>query len=124
MTTLDTVDNRGGTRVLLCAADGPRLATEQDAVDLLAEAFSQQVDLVVLPVARLAERFFDLRSGFAGQVVQKFVQYRRRIAIVGDIDAHVAPATRCATTSPKRTAAGKSEFLRDIAELDARLAAR
>lgn len=123
MTTLDTVDNRGGTRVLLCAADGPRLATEQDAVDLLAEAFSQQVDLVVLPVARLAERFFDLRSGFAGQVVQKFVQYRRRIAIVGDIDAHVAASNALRDYVTEANRGREVWFLRDIAELDARLAA-
>ncbi|MEO8061787.1 MAG: DUF4180 domain-containing protein [Pseudomonadota bacterium] len=30
----------------------------------------------------LSEDFFDLRTGFAGEVLQKFVNYRARLAIV------------------------------------------
>jgi hypothetical protein len=122
MIALDTVDVRNGTRVLLCAADGPRLATEQQAVDLLGEAFSQQAGLVVLPVARLDARFFDLRSGFAGQVVQKFTQYRRRLAIVGDVTAHVAASDAFRDYVTEANRGREVWFVADLAELDARLA--
>ena len=38
-----------------------------------------------MPVARLDPAFFDLRSGVAGDIVQKFVNYGLRLAVVGDI---------------------------------------
>jgi hypothetical protein len=32
--------------------------------------------------------FFDLRAGVAGECAQKFVNYRVRLAVIGDISAH------------------------------------
>ncbi len=122
MTTQDTVETREGGTMLLCAADGPTLSTEQQAVDLIAEAMSQRTDLVVLPVARLDARFFDLRSGVAGQVVQKFAQYRRRLVIVGDIDAHVAASDALRDYVREANRGREVWFTRDLAELDDRLA--
>lgn len=117
----DTVRTRNGTRMLLCAADGPELTTEQQAVDLIAEALSDGIDTVVLPVARLDERFFTLRSGFAGQVVQKFTQYRRRLVIVGDIAAHVAASTALRDWIGEANRGRHVWFVGDLAELDQRL---
>ena len=37
---------------------------------------------LVLGEADLSPAFFDLRSGFAGEVLQKFTNYRARLAIV------------------------------------------
>ena len=33
---------------------------------------------------------FDLRSGVAGEIAQKFVNYRLKLAIVGDLIDHLA----------------------------------
>jgi hypothetical protein len=44
----------------------------------------------VAPAQRLTDDFFKLSSGVAGDIVQKFVNYRRRVVIVGDISRHVA----------------------------------
>ena len=44
---------------------------------------------LVLDETRLATEFFDLRTGFAGEVLQKFTNYRIRLAIVvADPAAH------------------------------------
>lgn len=37
---------------------------------------------LLLDEAHLAPEFFDLRSGLAGEVLQKFTNYRARLAIV------------------------------------------
>ena len=37
---------------------------------------------LLLDESRLGETFFDLRSGLAGEVLQKFTTYRVRLAIV------------------------------------------
>jgi hypothetical protein len=88
-----TITTLHGIRVLVCADDGPPLAGEQDAVDLLGEAFSEQAELIAVPVSRLDQRFFSLRTRVAGAIVQKMVQYHRRLAVVGDISAHVTASS-------------------------------
>lgn len=77
------------TKVLICPVDGPVLRSGEDALDIIGDALGQQADLVVVPVERLAGEFFTLRSGLAGDIAQKFVNYRLRLAIVGDISGHL-----------------------------------
>jgi hypothetical protein len=44
---------------------------------------------LLLDETQLGARFFDLRSGLAGEVLQKFTNYRVRLAIiVADANAH------------------------------------
>jgi len=80
----------GGQTMLLCAEDGPLLSSEADALDLIGGLWGLEVDWLALPVARLGEDFLRLRTGLAGAVIQKFVNYRVRLAIVGDLSAWVS----------------------------------
>ncbi|MGO9434626.1 MAG: DUF4180 domain-containing protein [Terracidiphilus sp.] len=73
-----------GRRILEVQAHGPFLRRGQDANDLIAEAKSAGASLVVLPIARLDPAFFELRTGIAGDMVQKFVTYQVAVAILGD----------------------------------------
>jgi hypothetical protein len=66
---------------------------EQDALDLIGEAIQQEVEVVLVPVERLAEEFFQLETGLAGQLIQKCVTYRRRLVILGDISGPVAQSS-------------------------------
>jgi hypothetical protein len=76
----------GGVRVLELSADGPAF---ENPTDLLSLVFEHQAELLAIPAARLGARFFQLASGVAGELVQKFVNYRVRLAILGDISTHV-----------------------------------
>jgi hypothetical protein len=73
-----------GQRILDLPAEGPLLRTGQDANDLIGEAKAAGAGLVVLPITRLDPAFLELRSGIAGDMVQKFVTYQVAVAIVGD----------------------------------------
>ena len=64
--------------------DAKVLCNVQDAVDLIGDAGTQGAGLVVVPMDRLDPRFFQLRTGLAGEMLQKFVTYRMRLAVVGD----------------------------------------
>jgi hypothetical protein len=88
--TTDVVEELHGLTVLVCAPDGPVLRDDRDAVDLIGEALGRGVELVLLPVPRLADEFFTLSTGIAGAIIQKFVNYRLRLAVIGDISAHLA----------------------------------
>jgi predicted dehydrogenase len=60
------------------------LRTGQDANDLIAETKASGARLVVVPIARLDPAFFELRTGIAGDMVQKFVTYQVAVAVIGD----------------------------------------
>lgn len=84
-----TVRELAGERAFVCADDGPLLGSERDAADLVGETLGADARLIVIPVRRLSAGFFELRTRLAGEMLQKFVNYRRRVAILGDISAQV-----------------------------------
>lgn len=81
----DDIIYLGDLRVLSCDVNGVQISTETDINGLIGAAIGERADLVALPAARLNQDLFDLKSGFAGLLVQKFVNYQIRLAIIGDI---------------------------------------
>ena len=79
----------GGRRVLVCADAGPLLACEGDINDFLSQAWEHEADWLALPVRRLGPDVLMLRTRLAGEVAQKFVNYRVGLAVIGDISAAV-----------------------------------
>jgi len=73
-----------GRRIALCPPDGPLLRTAGDATDLIGETRSADASTVVVPIERLDPAFFQLRTGVAGEFVQKFVNYRVTLVVLGD----------------------------------------
>jgi hypothetical protein len=67
--------------------DQPWLTTEQDW-KLVAEAcFSARTHDALLHLANLPPAFFDLSSGLAGEYLQKWRNYRIRVAVLAPPDA-------------------------------------
>ncbi len=56
----------------------------QDALDLLANCRYQGAENIIIKEEHLVSEFFDLKTGIAGDILQKFSTYRVRLAIVGD----------------------------------------
>lgn len=77
-----------GTPVWMCPAEGPPVAGEQDALDLIGDAGYWGARWVVVPAARFDEAFFRLRTRVAGDIVQKFVNYRMGLVVLGDVSRH------------------------------------
>jgi hypothetical protein len=69
-------------------ATGPLLASEADATDLIGEMYGSDTDAIVIPVSRLKPEVFTLSNGLLGHFLQKLINYRVRVALVGDIAAH------------------------------------
>ena len=116
----DLLEEHHGVTVLVCDPDGGPVATVQDALDLIGGAF-QHADVVALPAARLDDRFFALRTGLAGEIMQKFVNYRLRLVIVGDISQHVAASEALRDLVHESNRGQHVWFVTDLAALDARL---
>jgi hypothetical protein len=118
----DSVTQRAGWSVLLCDPDGSRIADPQDALDLIGTALSEQAEVVAVPVSRLDEQFFTLGTGLAGEVMQKFVNYRTRLVVVGDISAFVTASTALRDLVRESNRGLQAWFVADLDELDIRLA--
>lgn len=111
-----------GVRAYLCDADGPPIASERAAADIVGETFAAEARLVAIPLARLAPEFLDLKTGLAGAVLQKFVNYQRRVAILGDIAEAVAGSQALRDFVRESNRGRTVWFVPDLAALEAKLA--
>ena len=78
--------------------------------------------LIVIPVECLDDDFFRLQTRIAGELIQKFVQYRRRLAIVGDISRHLAESSALRAFVYESNRGNEVWFLATREELEQRLA--
>ena len=59
-----------------------------DGLDLLGNLYYQDFDKIIIHEKNITPDFFDLKNGMAGEILQKFSNYRIRLAIVGDFSKH------------------------------------
>lgn len=118
----DNISTLHGVRILQCAADGPRLESERDAVEVIGNALSARANLVIVPVSRLGDGFFSLKTRIAGEIIQKFVNYDLRLVILGDIAGHVAASDALRDFVNETNRGRQVWFLADRSELESRLA--
>ena len=111
-----------GERVAEISHRGAALESERDATDLIAEALSSDARFVAIPAERLSSDFFQLSTRKAGHFIQKFMNYRLRVAILGDITAHVEASEPLADFVRESNRGQNVWFVRDSAELGTRLA--
>lgn len=60
------------------------IQSTDDALDLLGNVYYQGFDKMIVYQKNLTPDFFDLKNKMAGEILQKFSNYRMRLAIVGD----------------------------------------
>jgi hypothetical protein len=114
---------REGQRLLVADEAGPKIGRPQDAVDLISVAWEHEVNVIAVPVARFDAEFFRLRSGMAGEFIQKLVNYRCRLAIVGDLSQQIAASDALRDFVRECDRGTQVLFVADVQELVARLAA-
>jgi hypothetical protein len=78
-----------GVSVYEYPPEGPPLRNERDANDLISAAREHNARFLVIPVERLSNEFFHLKTGLAGAIIQKFITYGVRVVIIGDITEQV-----------------------------------
>jgi hypothetical protein len=67
-------------RILVASDSGISIRSFRDIADALGACIGTEG--LILTEGDLAQEFFDLRSGLAGDLFQKFTNYRLRLAIV------------------------------------------
>jgi len=112
-----------GRTVYACAAEGPSLAGERALSDLIGELYGAGARMVVIPLERLGPDFLRLSSGVAGEVLQKLVNYRFQVAILGDVSAAAAKSAPLRDFIRESNRGATVWFVEDLTALEAKLAA-
>jgi Domain of unknown function (DUF4180) len=110
-----------GVKVLAYSPEGKKLRTGRDANDLIAEAYHQEPSWTILPAELFDDAFFELRTGVAGEIVSKFVAFRLRVAIIGDISRYVQESSSLRAFVYESNRGDQVWFLPNIEEFHSRL---
>lgn len=79
-----------GPEVHVLPEGGALLGSEADAVNLLGELYGSEATWLAIPVSRLEPDFFHLSNRKLGLFVQKLINYRLKVAFIGDLGAEAA----------------------------------
>lgn len=55
-----------------------------DGLDLIGNLGYQGFDKIIIHEKNISPNFFDLKTKLAGDILQKFIQYRMALAIIGE----------------------------------------
>ncbi|HYI77659.1 MAG TPA: DUF4180 domain-containing protein [Chryseolinea sp.] len=80
-----------GQSIAELSANGAVLSTAQQFLQMLMDSSAEGI---IVHQKNIDEQFFDLRSGLAGEMLQKVVNYRLRLAIVGDFSIYESNSLR------------------------------
>ncbi len=79
------VMEKGNGRYIECISAETPLCTEQDALDLIAICGESDTNRLIIHTEALSDDFFKLKTGIAGQMLQKFINYQvKTAAIIGN----------------------------------------
>jgi hypothetical protein len=108
--------------VAVINSETPLITDGQTALDLIASiVYEHDVSRIAVNKAAVSEDFFKLSTGLAGEIAQKFVNYRCRLAIIGDFSGCASKPLRdymyeCNKGKQLCFAADEAEALRRLSE--------
>ena len=82
----------GDAAIAEISGEGVALQSAQDVLDLFGSFYPDHFDGLILYAANLPPEFFQLRTRLAGEILQKFVNYGVKLAIVGDFSGYDSKA--------------------------------
>lgn len=108
-----------GIRIAEVVSDELLISSLQEGLDILADVYYQDVDRMILHAKNIIPVFFDLKTGVAGEILQKFSNYRMRLAIIGDFSQYPAESVTAFITESNRH--GRISFVGSLEEAKVRL---
>ncbi|MBD1434392.1 DUF4180 domain-containing protein [Sphingobacterium sp. DN00404] len=72
------------TEIAEIISDDIIIRNAEDALDLMGNVYYQGFDKMIIHQKNMTSDFFDLKNKMAGEILQKFSNYRVSLAIIGD----------------------------------------
>ncbi|MDJ1471854.1 DUF4180 domain-containing protein [Cytophagaceae bacterium DM2B3-1] len=82
------IHQTNGTSIAEAISEALIITNLQDALDLIGNCSYQGADKIIVYEQNITPDFFDLKTKLAGEVLQKFSNYRMQLAIVGDFSQY------------------------------------
>ena len=83
--------NCGNGAIAVLSNDGELIANVDSALDLLMSAkYEAGTAYIAVDKKQIAEDFFVLSSGLAGEILQKYINYGGKLAIFGDFSHYTS----------------------------------
>ncbi|GAA5221220.1 DUF4180 domain-containing protein [Membranihabitans marinus] len=84
----------GKTKIAEVSSEETIINNATDGLDLLGNIYYNGFDKVVLHQKNFHPDFFELRTGLAGEILQKFSNYGLQLVIVGDFSLYESKSLR------------------------------
>ena len=78
------IHNINGIKIAEILSEEILIKTTQDGLDILGDLYYQGFEKIIIHEKNITPDFFDLKTKLAGDILQKFTQYRMPLIIVGD----------------------------------------
>lgn len=84
------IDQKGNSKVAIVDSSDIIIHDVQDALDLMASIYynNNECYKIMINKSNITKDFFELKTGLAGEVLQKYVNYNVKLAIVGEFDEY------------------------------------
>ena len=66
----------------------------QDALDIMATCSYKGAEGIIIDEKNIIPDFFDLKTGVAGEILQKFSTYNMKVAITGDFSKYTSKSLK------------------------------
>ena len=79
----------GGRNIAVVSSNEILIGDVQSALDFMATVqYEADCNRIIINKSLLSESFFDLKTRLAGEILQKFINYRVKVAIIGDFSVY------------------------------------
>lgn len=86
--------NINNAKIAEVISDDMVINSVQDGLDLLGNIYYQDFDKIIIYEKNICPEFFDLKNKMAGDILQKFSNYRVKLAIIGDFTRYESKSVR------------------------------
>ncbi len=80
-----TIHKAGDIRIAEVMAPEILINTPEEALQLIVDLYYQEgINKIIIHENNIIPAFFDLKTGIAGEILQKFSNYKAQLVIIGD----------------------------------------
>jgi hypothetical protein len=115
-----TISEINGIQLAEIISDKIIITETQDALDIMAECNYKGSWKIIVQEKNISGDFFDLKTGLAGEILQKFSTYNVQLAIIGDFSKYTSKSLKDFIFESNRY--GRINFVSSIEEARIRLA--
>ena len=89
------MSEKGNSKIAIIENTDVVINNTQDALDFMATInYQYDCQKIIIPKSLIVESFFDLKTGIAGEILQKFTNYNMKIAIIGNFEAYTSKSLK------------------------------